>query len=182
MDADRAIPGTVTLVFECRFRSPATTQSRLKACEIILSFNDPTSPSSVVIRTPPTIEKRSYEETVVTKTKSSGMTVMAGVSYFASLRARLSHSSTERWSVIEKETQEAITRGCHEVELKFVENSQLKKGLNGVRRVSVQMDNVHGVSCIQGTFAAVFRYSVVHPFGLTTSHSEQATTSLTLTL
>lgn len=68
------------------------------------------------------------------------------------------------------------------MDLRFSENRQLKKGLNGDKHVSIRMESIEGVSCIQGTFDARFGYTTVNPFGFTRSHLEEVTATFTLTL
>lgn len=116
------------------------------------------------------------------KTKSFGVSAGVGISYFASLRARLLRSSTERYSVVEKETREVVRRGLHTVVIAFDENRILKKGLRGERRVNVCLAKVEGLTCIEGTFLASFKYTAVHPLGFTRTYEEKVTTTFTITL
>lgn len=118
----------------------------------------------------------------MTKTKSFKAAGAAGISHFASLRARLSCTSTEKYSVVEKEKEEGVRRGPRGVELMFKENKMLKKGLSGEKRISIRVDKVEGVSCIQGTFKGMFGYLAVGPLGFTRFRKEEVATTFTITL
>ena len=83
---------------------------------------------------------------------------------------------------MEKESQEVVRRGLHTVELTFNENRKLKKGLKGERRVSIRLDKIEGLTCIQGTFLGGFRYTAVHRLGFTRVYEERVTTTFTITL
>ena len=109
---------------------------------------------------------------MVTKTKSSRVSASVGVSYFASLRGTLSRNATQQWSVIERETQKAATRGDKTVYLAFKENKVLKTGLDGHRRVVIRIDNIDGMSCMQGTFVGTFGYTSINALGLMGSYKE----------
>ena len=182
VDIDRSISGTLLLVFECRFRSPAPGKHRITFCDITLALDTPNKPNPLFIAIPPAIEAPPREEIEVTKTKSLRVTGGVGISYFASLRAHFSRSSTERYSVIERETQDVVRRGRNTLELIFNENRKLKNGLNGERRVSIRVENIEGLSCIRGTFDASFRYTAAHPLGFVKSYLENVTTTFTIAL
>ena len=182
MDVDRSMPGSILLTFECRFHSPEGTKHRTITSDISLSFNTPISPISFVIARQPIIEAPPCEEIMVTRTKSSGLTISAGLSYFASLRARFSRSSTKIWSVFEKETRNAAIKGANEVEIGFKENLLLKTGLNGNRRVLIQMENIDGVSCMQGTFVGSFRYTSINCLGFTSMYETEVTATFDIVL
>ena len=179
---DRSISGTLILVFECRFRSPRPGKHRITLCDITLALDTPNRTNPLFIAIPPAIEAPPREEIEVTKTKSLRVTGGVGISYFASLRAHFSRNSTERYSVIERETQDVVRRGRNTLELIFNENRKLKNGLNGERRVSIRVENIEGVSCIRGTFDASFRYTAAHPLGFVKSYLENVTTTFTIAL
>lgn len=84
--------------------------------------------------------------------------------------------------MIEKEMRDVITQGDDALDLLFHENSVLKKGLNGIRRVSIRLDAIEGVSSISCTFTASLKYTAVHAFGLTTCHFVDVETKLTVIL
>ena len=104
------------------------------------------------------------------------------MSYFASLRGTLSRGSTQRWSVIEKETQKATNRGPRTVFLGFRENRVLKTGLDGQRRVVVRIDNIDGVSCMQGTFVGTFGYTSINALGFMGSYKDEVLATFDLLL
>ena len=64
----------------------------------------------------------------------------------------------------------------------FEENKKLEKGLQGERRVTIRLDKVEGVSQIQGTFNATYRYVVAYPLGFTKLYKERITTTFDITL
>lgn len=113
---------------------PGSNEASSGSWDVILSFYTPSSPSPFINKNPPIIEAMPCKEIVVGKAKSSRATAAVGISYVATLHAQLSHILTQKWSVIEMETQEAQIRGCSGVQLKFIENEQLKKGLDGVKK------------------------------------------------
>ena len=181
VDVDRSIPNALVLVFECRFRSPEKRNHRITTCAITLGFDTPNS-SGLVIAVPPVIDAPPSEEVRVTRTKSLRVSGGIGISYFASLHAHFSRSSTERYSIVERESQEVVRRGLHTVELTFNENRKLKNGLKGERRVGIRLEKVEGLTCIQGTFLGSFRYTAVHPLGFTRAYEEKVSTTFTITL
>ena len=182
VDVERTVPGELTLVLACRFRAPETTKDRITACDIILSFSTPSRPAPLFIAAPLTIEASPSEEVRVMYTKSARASIEAGISYLASLRARLSLASTKRYSVVEKETREVMNWGDDEVKLGFNENGELKRGLKGERRVRIRMENVEGVSRIDATFRASFKSTAVHSFGFSSSHLDHFDATFTLIL
>ena len=182
VDAVRSAPGTLMLVFECRFQSSETTQHRVAACDVDLLFVTPDSQTPFVITTRPIIEGPPEQEIEVTHTRSHRVTGEATISYFASLCAKLARTSAHRYRITEREIRAGSTRGLHAVNLRFHENNVLRKGLNGERRVSIRMDNVEGVTSICCTLTARVKYTAVRTFGLITSHLENIDTTFTLAL
>ena len=136
----------------------------------------PKCPSLLVITTRPTIEAPPDQEIQVTHTKSRRIMRQVGISYFASLQARLTCTSTKKYSVTKKEMWEAGIWELHAVDLWFHENWKLKRGLNGDMGVSVQVDEVRVTISIHCIFSARLKYTLAHPFGFTTSHLEKVDT------
>ena len=182
LDAIQDIPGTLRLSFECRFRSSGTTKARIVSCTVNLSFSTPDCLSTLVIATRPTIEAPPDQGIRVTHTKSRSIVGQAGISYFASLRAGLTCTSTKKYSVTVKQTRQSGIRGSHGIDLWFHENRELKRGLNGDMGISVQIDEVQAAPSIRCVFSAKLEYTVTHIFGFTTSHLESIDTVFTLIL
>ena len=182
VDVVRNVPGILKLVFECRFQSSQTTRHRVAACDVDLIFLTPQRQTPFAITTRPIIEGPPDQEIEVTHTKSHRITGEAAISYLASLLAKLTRTSTHRYRITEKETRSGSARGLHAVNLRFHENNVVRQGLNGERRVSIQMDDVEGVTSLYCTFTARVRYTAVRSFGLTTSHLENIDTMFTLIL
>ena len=182
VEVERTVPGELTLVLACRFRAPETTKDRITACDIVLSFSTPSLPAPLFITAPLTIEAPPSEEVQVMYTKSAKASIGAGMSYLASLRARLSLASTKRYSVLEKETREVMNWGDGEIKLGFSENGGLKRGLKGERRVRIHMESVEGVSRIDATFGALFRSTAARSFGFSSSHLDRFNATFTLIL
>lgn len=182
VDVVRNPSGTLILKFECRFRSSVTSKARLISCSIDLSFSTPESPTNFVIAARPILDPSSDQGIEVTHTKSCGAMLQASLSYFASLRARATYTSTKKYSVTEKETREGGIQGLHGVDLRFHENRELKRGLNGDMNVSVQIDGVEGLTVIHCILSASLRYTLAHTFGFMTSHLERVQASFMLVL
>ena len=105
-------------------------------------------------------------------TISCRITAEAAVSYVASLHTKLTHSMTQRYCVMEKEKRAGSNQGLHGVDLRFHENVILRKGLDGERHIGICVEDLEGSTCICCICTTRLRYTVVHTFGVTTSHSK----------
>ena len=102
VDAIRNVPGTLVLVFECRFQSSETTRHRVAACDVDILFLTPRSQTPFSITTRPIIEGPPEQEIEVTHTKSHSVTGEAAISYLASVLAKLTHTSTRKYRITER--------------------------------------------------------------------------------
>ena len=182
VDVVRDTRGTLNLIMECRFHSSEIQKDRFTACDVDLLFSTPDTPTSLSIPTQPTIEGPPQQETEVLLTTSCRITAEAAVSYVASLRAKLTRSTTQRYRVTEKEKREGSKQGLHGVNLRFHENVVLRKGLDGERRIAICVEDLEGSTCIRCICTTRLRYTVVHTFGVTTSHSKIVDTVFELKL
>ena len=75
-----------------------------------------------------------------------------------------------------------MTRGSKTVCLGFKENKILKTGLDGHRRVVIRIDNIEGVSCMQGTFVGTFGYTSINALGFMGSYKDEVLATFDLLL
>ena len=178
VDVDRSIPGSWTLVFECRFRPPATAPHHFTACDIRLSFEPVVSdpPTAFLIPMPLQIIATPLDMGIeVVHTSARRTTFWASISDVMSLRAGRSQSTKERYSLIEKETCGGVNRGSHVIDLRVTEDREAREELSNTTSFSIRIDKAEGVTSIHGFFSARVMSKTVHVFGFTSSHLHNIT-------